>query len=78
MTYLGLPLGTKPLDSFWNSIIDNFNRKLAGWKGATLSQADKCSLVNSILHNLPTYALSLFGALVNFADRMERIQRDFL
>ena len=30
VTYLGLPLGTKPLKSFWNSIIDNFNRKLAG------------------------------------------------
>ena len=48
-TYLGLPLGTKPPESFWNNIIDNFNRKLVGWKGATLSQDGKCTLVNSIL-----------------------------
>ena len=64
--------------NLWNSIIDNFNRKFAGWKGATLSQAGKCSLVKFILQNLPTYALSLFGIPVKFAERMERIQRDFL
>lgn len=37
--YLGFPLGTKPSNAFWNNIIDRFNKKLAGWKGATLSQA---------------------------------------
>ena len=78
VTYLGLPLSSKPLDSFWSSIIDNFNNKLAGWKGATLSQAGKCTLVTSILQNLPTYAHSLFRIPAKFVDRMERIQRDFL
>ena len=48
-TYLGLPLGSKPPESFWNNIIDNFNKKLTSWKGATLSQVGKCTLVNSIL-----------------------------
>ena len=36
-TYLGLPVGLKPPDSFWNDILDRFNKKLAGWKRATLS-----------------------------------------
>ena len=58
-----MPLGSKPLDSFWNNIIDRFNKKLVGWKGATLSLADKCTLVKSIFQNLSTYALSLFGIL---------------
>lgn len=48
-TYRGLPLGAKLLDSFWNGIIDRFSKKFVGWKGASLSQADKCLLVKSTL-----------------------------
>lgn len=73
-----MPLGSKPLESFWNSIFDRFNKKLAHWKGATLSQPGKCTLVKSIFQNLPTYALSLFGIPSKHADIMEKIQRDFL
>ena len=29
-TYLGFTLGNIPLDSFWNSIIDRFKKKLVG------------------------------------------------
>lgn len=47
--YLGLPLVSKLPDSFWISIIDKFSKKLAGWKGAILSQAGKCQLVKSYL-----------------------------
>ena len=36
-TYLGLPLGLTPPDSFWNSLIDKIHLKLAGWKGSFLS-----------------------------------------
>lgn len=77
-TYLGLPLGMTPLDSFWNGIMERFSKKLAGWKGAILSQAEKYQLVKSILQNLPIYALSLFTILVKYAERMEKIQRYFL
>ena len=77
-TYLGLPLGSSPPESFWNGILDRFNRKMAGWKGVFLSQAGKCLLVKSSLQNLPIYALSLFGIPGKIADRMEKIQRDFL
>ncbi|XP_057860364.1 uncharacterized protein LOC131069069 [Cryptomeria japonica] len=48
-TYLGLPLGSKPSDYFWLSLIDHFNRKLAGWKGGLLSQAGKVQLLKSTL-----------------------------
>ena len=77
-TYLGLPLGTKPPDSFWNGIIDRFYKNLVGWKGASLSQVGKCLLVKSTLQNLLMYALSLFGIPVKFVEKMEKIQRDFL
>lgn len=77
-SYLGLPLGTKPSDSFWKGIIDRFNKKLASWKGSTLSQASKVQLVKVTLQNLLMYALSLFGILTKFVEIMERIQRYFL
>ena len=67
-TYLSLPLGMTPSDSFWNDILDRFSKKLARWKGATLSQAGKCQLVKSILQNLLIYALSLFTIPVKFAE----------
>jgi hypothetical protein len=76
--YLGLPLGSRPLDSFWNSIIDRFRRKLVGWKGALLSQVGKCQLVKSCLQNVPLYSLSIFQIPSKFAEKMERIQQDFL
>lgn len=76
--YLGLPLGSKPSESFWKGIIDRFNKKLVGWKGSILSQAGKIQLVKSTLQNLPTYALSLFGIPSKFSEAMEKIQRDFL
>ena len=71
-------LGPKPPKSFWNGIIDRFNKKLASWKGVSLSQAGKHTLVKSTLQNLPTYALSLFGIPVKHAEKMEKIQREFL
>ena len=77
-SYFGMSLGSKPLEYFWNGIIDRFNKKLDGWKGATLSQVGKCTLVKSTLQNLLTYALSIFGILIKHVDRMEKIQREFL
>ena len=66
-------LGPKPPKYFLNGIIDRFNKKLASWKGANLSQARKCTLVKLSLENHPTYALTLFGIPINHVDRMEKI-----
>lgn len=72
-TYLGLPLGLAPPNSFSNFLIDKLNRKLAGWKGSMLSQAGKLQLLQAALQNLPIYALSLFGILAKFVEALERI-----
>lgn len=72
-SYLGLPLGSSPSNSFWNGILDRFNKKMVGWKGASLSQVGKCQLVKSSLQNFPIYALSLYGIPMIFAEKMEKI-----
>lgn len=71
--YLGLPLGTKPPRIFWDNLIDIFNRKLVGWKGITMSQASKVTLIKSTLQKLPTYALSLFPIPAKVANHLESI-----
>ena len=77
-TYLGLPLGLKVLDSFWEDLINKFSKKLVGWKGNILSQAGKLILLKSCLQSIPTYALSLFRIPMKFAESIDKIQRKFL
>ena len=76
--YLGLPLETNALDSFWDGLIKKFNKKLSGWKGNLLSQARKIILLKACLQSTPTYSLSLFKILVKFAKTIDKIQRNFL
>lgn len=51
-TYLGFPLCFKPSESFWISLVEKFNKKLSGWKGALLSQGRKIQLLKASLQNL--------------------------
>jgi hypothetical protein len=53
-------------------------QRLTGWKKLYLSKGGRVTLVNSTLSNLPTYYLSLFPVLVSVANRIEKIQIDFL
>jgi hypothetical protein len=77
--YLGLLLGAKYKDShIWNSIIEKMENRLAGWKRLYLSKGGRLTLINSTLLSLPTYFLSLFPILVGVANRLEKLQRDFL
>lgn len=76
--YLGLPLDTKHMGIFWNSLVDRFNGKLAGWKGTLLSQASKIQLFKSSLQSLSIYTLSLFKIPGKFADAIKKIQKAFL
>uniref|UniRef100_A0A2N9GKR1 Reverse transcriptase domain-containing protein n=1 Tax=Fagus sylvatica TaxID=28930 RepID=A0A2N9GKR1_FAGSY len=79
MKYLGLPLGAKFKETtIWNPIVEKMERRLAGWKRLYLSKGGKVTLIKSTLSNLPTYFLSLFPILVGVAQRLEKIQRDFL
>ena len=79
MSYLGMPLGAHYTDSsIWNPIIERMEKMLAGWKQLYLSKGGKLTLLKSTLSSLPTYYLSLFTIPQHVADRLERIQRNFL
>uniref|UniRef100_A0A2N9FVR5 Reverse transcriptase domain-containing protein n=1 Tax=Fagus sylvatica TaxID=28930 RepID=A0A2N9FVR5_FAGSY len=79
MKYLGLPLGAKFKETtIWNPIVEKMERRLAGWKRLYLSKGGKVTLIKSTLSNLPTYFLSLFPIPAGVAQRLEKIQRDFL
>ena len=79
MKYLGLPLGaTYKETSIWNPIIERMEKRLAGWKRLYLSKGGKVTLIKSTLSSLPTYFLSLFPIPVRDANRLEKLQREFL
>lgn len=77
--YLGMPLFKGPLPTnTWNTLIDRFQKKLAGWKGSLLTKAGKLQLLKSSLQNLPMYLLFLFKVPREISERIEQIQRRFL
>lgn len=78
MKYLGLPLDEKFKDSsIWNPIIE-VERKLSSWKRLYLSKGGKVTLIKSTLSNLPIYFVSLFPILVDVANCLEQLQRNFI
>ena len=79
MKYLGLPLGAKFKDkTIWNPILEKIERRLAGWKRLYLSKGGRVTLIKSTLFNLPTYFLSLFPIPATVANRIEKLQKNFL
>jgi hypothetical protein len=51
---------------------------LADYKRLCLSKDDRITLIKSTLSNLRTYFLSLFPTPVGVANRIEKLQWDFL
>ncbi|XP_042965576.1 uncharacterized protein LOC122299388 [Carya illinoinensis] len=79
LKYLGLPLGASfKAKSIWEGVLEKFERRLAGWKKVYLSKGGRITLIKSTLSNLPTYFLSLFPLPASIAQRLEKLQRDFL
>ena len=78
LKYLGLSLGAKFELSIWNPILEKMKRRLVVWKRLNLSKGGKVTLIKSSLSSLPTYFLSLLRIPRNVANRMEKLQRDFL
>ncbi|KAL4613723.1 hypothetical protein ACB092_07G001100 [Castanea dentata] len=53
-------------------------RKLSGWKKLYLSKGGRLLLFKSTLSSLPTYFLSLFTISTHGANKIEKLQRNFL
>jgi hypothetical protein len=53
-------------------------RRLAGWNRFYLSKGCRITLIKNALSNLPAYCLSFFLILVDVANSIEKLQRDFL
>ena len=78
LKYLSLPLGaTHKEETIWNPILEKMEKGLAGWKRMYLSKGCKITLISTLSY-FPTYFLSLFPVSVKVANRMEKLQRDFL
>ena len=79
MSYLGMPLGASHNSpSIWNPILEKIWQKLARCKKLYLSKGGRLMLLKSMLSSLPTYFLSLFTIPTHVANKIEKLQRDFL
>jgi hypothetical protein len=77
--YLGFPLGAPyKASTIWNGIFEKIEHWLAGWKRLYLSKGGRLTLIESTISNLPTCYLSLVPISVGVANRLEKLQRDFL
>jgi hypothetical protein len=77
--YLWLPLGAPNNAShIWDGILEKMEHRLAGWKRPLLSKRGRVTLIKCTLANIPTYYMSLFKIPVKVANRIEKLQRDFL
>ena len=52
--------------------------KLAGWKKLYLLKGGRLTLLKSTLSSLTTYFLSLFNIPTHVANKIKKLQRDFL
>ena len=64
--------------TIWNPILEKIEHKLVGWKKMYLSKGGRLTLLKSTLSSLPAYFLSLFTILTHVANKIKRLQRDFL
>ena len=77
--YLGLPVGgSHKRDDFWNGVIEKVKTRLSRWKGKCLSLAGRVCLIKSVLSSILLSFMSLFKLPSGVADKLVRIQRDFL
>jgi hypothetical protein len=76
--YLGLLLGASyKAKHICDGVIEKIEHRLANWKRLYLSNGGKF-ILKSMLANLPTYYMSLFPLPASVANRIEKLQRDFL
>ncbi|KAK3220120.1 hypothetical protein Dsin_014090 [Dipteronia sinensis] len=79
LTYLGLPLGARPgLKAFWNPVVKKVEDQLALWKRRFLSKEGRLVLIKLVLSSIATYYMSVFKMPVGVAQKIEKLQRNFL
>ena len=59
-------------------ILEKMERRLANWKLPLSSKGGRVTLIKNTLANISTYYMSFFKIPVKVANRIEKLQRDFL
>lgn len=78
LSYLGLPLSPKKLRrADYLPLIENIDKRLAGWKCASLSRGGRLILLNSVLSSLPLYFCSVFALPSWVIKDIDKIRRGF-
>ena len=78
-TYLGLSLGASHKSmAVWNGIKERMRKRLAIWERSYISKGERVTLIKSTLASMLLYQMSLLRIPKVVANRMERLQRDFL
>jgi len=77
--YLGMLVGQcHKRGVFWGGVIERMKARLCRWKGRFLSLAERIYLIKSVLTSIPLFHLSLFKMPSMVANKLVRIQRNFL
>ena len=76
--YLGLPsLTGKGKKASFNYIKERIWRKLQGWEGKLLSQADRKVLIKVVIQAISTYAMGCFKLPIGLCNEIEVMTRKF-
>lgn len=77
--YLSFPITNKsPNHKDFLFILDNMRSKLANWKLNFLNLADRATLIQSTLSNIPNHVMQYFHLPKYTLKLIDRIQRNFL
>ncbi|XP_017256437.1 uncharacterized protein LOC108225996 [Daucus carota subsp. sativus] len=76
--YLGLELARPPNRiQFWDPLLTKIRKKLAGWKGRSISIAGRVTLLQAALDSVPMYWFNMFLMPVTVENSLEKIRRNF-
>lgn len=77
--YLGVPIiRSRASKDTYSDLLDEFNKKLTGWKGRCLSLAGYVTLAISIFTNLPIYQMHTSFLLVLVVEDIDKRIRFFM
>ncbi|GMJ04667.1 hypothetical protein HRI_004135900 [Hibiscus trionum] len=77
--YLGLPLRCRKNSiALWTPVIEQFEKRFAGWKAKLLSLGGSIVMVKSVLENLPVFFMSIFHMLVAVSSKLNSLITKFI